>query len=212
MRTIEAIRAINDIAASQRGLFTTAQAQAVGVDRYVLSRLESLGNVERLAKGVYRMGGSPSTREEDVLAAWLSVEPGRRPGGPPSEGTPVAMGATAAWLHGLGEVGPTPYEFCMPRRKQTKRPNLVLRKRELDPDDVALVAGIPATKPGRTVTDLIDCGEDLSLAANVLADALDRGMVDDEGTLRESIDARGARCGLPKGASLYDMLAGRRDG
>ena len=49
---IEAIRAINDIAASQRGLFTTAQAQASGVDRYVLSRLEALGNIERLAKGV----------------------------------------------------------------------------------------------------------------------------------------------------------------
>ncbi len=212
MRTIEAIRAINDIAASQRGLFTTAQAQAAGVDRYVLSRLESLGNVERLAKGVYRMGGSPSTREEDVLAAWLSVEPGRRPGELPSEGAPVAMGATAAWLHGLGEIGPSPYEFCMPHRKQTKRPGLVLRKRRLDPEDVTLVAGIPTTKPARTVADLIDYGEDLSLVANALADALDRNMIDDEGALRESIDARGARCGMSKDASLYDALAGRRDG
>ena len=211
MRTIEAIRAINDIAASQRGLFTTAQAQASGVDRYVLSRLESLGNVERLAKGVYRMGGAPSAREEDVLAAWLSVDPGRRPGELPSDGAPVAMGAPAAWLHGLGEVGPSPYEFCMPSRKQTKRPGLVLRKRRLNPGDVTIVAGIPATKPARTVVDLIDCGEDLSLAASVLADVLDRGLVDDEGALREQIDARSSKCGLPKGASLYDVLAGRQD-
>ena len=52
--------------------------------------------------------------------------------------------------------------------------------------------------------DLIDYGEDLSLVANVLADALERGLVDDEDALRKSIDARGAKCGLPKGASLYD--------
>lgn len=80
MKLIEAIRAVNDIASSQRGLFTSAQAKALGVERYALSRLEGLGNIERLAKGVYRMGGSPSTREEGVLAARLSIDPGKRPG------------------------------------------------------------------------------------------------------------------------------------
>lgn len=34
------------------------QAKVLGVERYALSRLEGLGNIERLAKGVYRMGGS----------------------------------------------------------------------------------------------------------------------------------------------------------
>lgn len=211
MKTIEAIRAINDIASSQRGLFTTAQAGVLGVERYTLSRLERFGNIERLAKGVYRMGGSPSVREEDVLAAWLSIDPRRRPGDISAESAPVAMGATAAWLYGIGEIGPSPYEFCTPERKQTKRPNLILRKRRLDPKDVAIVSGVPATKPGRTVVDLIDSGEDLSLVANVLADALGRGLVEDEGELRESVDARGSKVGMPAGASLYDALAKRRD-
>ena len=40
MKLIEVIRAVNDIASSQRGLFTSAQAQALGVERYALSRLE----------------------------------------------------------------------------------------------------------------------------------------------------------------------------
>ena len=183
MKLIEAIRAVNDIASSQRGLFTSAQAKALGVERYALSRLERLGNIERLAKGVYRMGGSPSTREE---------------------------GATAAWLYGIGEVGPSPYEFCTPERKQTKRPNLIIRKRRLDPKDVAIVSGIPATRSWLTVVDLIDSGEDLSLVASVLADALEKGLVEDEGALKEFVDARGAKAGMPAGASLYDSLARRR--
>lgn len=212
MKLIEAIRIINDIASSQKGLFTSAQAKALGVERYALSRLEGLGNIERLAKGVYRMGGSPSTREEDVLAAWLSIDPGRRPGDIAGEGVPVAMGATAAWLYGIGEVGPSPYEFCTPERKQTKRPNLIIRKRRLDPRDVAIASGVPATRPWLTVVDLIDSGEDLSLVANVLADALERGLVEDEGALRQSVDARAAKAGMPAGASLYDSLARRREG
>lgn len=107
------------------------------------------------------------------------------------------MGATAAWLYGIGEVGPSPYEFCTPERKQTKRPNLIIRKRRLGPKDVAIVSGIPATRPWLTVVDLIDSEEDLSLVANVLADALERGLVKDEGALREKIDAREAKAGMP---------------
>jgi len=61
------------------------------------------------------------------------------------------------------------------------------------------------------VVDLIDSGEELSLVANVLADALERGLVEDEGALREKIDAGGAKAGMPAGASLYDSLARRRE-
>ena len=211
MKLIEAIRAVNDIASSQRGLFTSAQAQALGVERYALSRLEGLGNIERLAKGVYRMGGSPSTREEDVLAAWLSIDPGRRPGDIAGEGAPIDMGSTADWLFGIGDFGPSPYEFCTPERKQTTRPNLIIRKRRLDSNDVAIVSGIPATRPWLTVVDLIDSGEDLSLVANVLADALEKGLVEDEGALKKFVDARGAKAGMPAGASLYDSLTRRRE-
>lgn len=125
---------------------TTAQAHGLGVERYALSRLEKLGNIERLAKGVYRMGGAPSIREEDVLAAWLSIDPARHPGAFAPETSPVAMGATAAWLHGIGEIGPAPYEFCASERKQTKRPGLTLRKRRINPNEIVIVAGIHGGK------------------------------------------------------------------
>lgn len=209
MKTIDAIRALNDIASSQKGMFTTAQAQGAGVERYAISRLEKLGNIERLAKGVYRMGGTPGQREEDVFAAWLSLNPGRRPGSPPAERDPIAMGATAAWLHCIGEVGPTPYEFCTDERRQTQRPDLVLRKRKIETADVTVVSGIPTTTPSRTVIDLIDYGEDLSLIANVLNDALARGLITDEARLKKEIDSRAARVGLPKGSGLYELMRRR---
>ena len=76
---------------------------------------------------------------------------------------------------------------------------------------MAIVSGIPATRPWLTVVDLIDSREDLSLVANVLADALERGLVEDEGALRQSVDARAAKAGMPARASLYDSLARRRE-
>ena len=62
------------------------------------------------------------------------------------------------------------------------------------------------------MVDLIDSREDLSLVANVLADALERGLIEDEGALRQSVDARAAKAAMPAGASLYDLLArGRKE-
>ena len=91
MNSLEAIKKLNDVSAYQRGMFTSAQARRLGVERYTLARLEKGGSVERVARGVYRMGGAPSVREEDVYAAWLSLVPDREPGIPRAlELTPVA--------------------------------------------------------------------------------------------------------------------------
>ena len=198
---------LNDVSAFQKGMFTSAQAQRLGIERYTLTRLEKDGFIDRVARGVYRMGGAPSVREEAVYALWLSLVPDREPGVPrPIEQTPVAMGATAAWLQELGEVGPEPMEFCCAVRKQTQRTGLSVRKRKIDDDCVFYIGGVPATSPTQTVLDLIDEGEDLSLVASVLKDALARGLISDEGRLAEEVDRRGRKGGLPKGASLYSLL------
>ena len=211
MNSLEAIKALNDVSAYQRGMFTSAQARRLGVERYTLSRLENGGSIERVARGVYRMGGAPSVREESVYAAWLSLVPDRQPGVPmPAERVPVAMGATAAWLQGLGEIGPEPLEFCCGERRQTQREGLTVHKRALEARDIVHAYGVPATSPTLTVTDLIDGGEDLSLVAGVLGDALERGLISDVGGLASEVDRRGRRVGLPKGASLYSLLVGGR--
>lgn len=208
MKTMEAIKKLNGISAYQKGLFTSRQAKRLGVERYVLSRLDKDGSIERVARGVYRMGGAPSLREEEVLAAWLSLDPEREPGAPTDAArVPVAMGATSAWLQQLGEVGPAPLEFCTAERKQTQRDGLTVRKRALDDEDVVYANGIPATSPARTVLDLIDCGEDLSLVASVLRDALGKGAVADVRRLAGEVDMRGKTAGIPEGESLYKLMA-----
>lgn len=212
MSTVDHIRALNGASAYQRGLFTAAQAKRLGVERWVLSRLEAAGAIERLAKGVYRMGGAPSVREEDVMAAWLSIDPTREPGSPPDPAsTPIASGATAAWLLGFGEIGPEPLEFCCAERRQTKRAGLRLRKRAIDPSEITVAGGVPSTSAAPTILDLVDGGEDLSLVAGVLRDALSAGAVTDPRELAARLDERSGTAGLPQGASLYEYLTeGRR--
>ena len=68
-------------------------------------------------------------------------------------------------------------------------------------------SGVPATSPARTVLDLIDCGEDLSLVASVLRDALGKGLVADVRRLADEVDLRGKKAGIPKGESLYKLMA-----
>src|SRR3546814_20950850 len=52
------------------GMFTTAQAGAVGVSRQQLVRLTPSGVLERPAQGVYRMAGSPPHETEKIEIAW----------------------------------------------------------------------------------------------------------------------------------------------
>ncbi len=75
---MEALRVLEDIAAAQWGMVTTAQAGALGVPRLTLSRLVDSGHLERLAKGVYRSSGALSARLEDLREAGLSTDPGLR--------------------------------------------------------------------------------------------------------------------------------------
>ena len=85
-----------------------------------------------------------------------------------------------------------------------------MHKRAIKARDIVYVGGIPATSPSLTVIDLIDGGEDLSLVANVLKDALGRGLVPDAGGLASEVDRRSRRVGLPKGTSLYSLLVEER--
>ena len=208
MKALDALNITDDLAASQRGLLTSAQAHAAGVGRMELSRLAASGHLERIARGVYRASGAPSMREEAVWAAWLSMDPGVMS----YDRDPLACAVshnTAAWLMGLGELEPEPVTLTCPVRRQVAARGILTVRDELQPAAVAPVGGLPGTTAARAVADLISSGEDISLVAAVLRDALGAGLVQDEAVLRDRIDALGPKRGIRRGESLWNMMLGR---
>ena len=205
MKALDALNKTDDIASSQRGYVTSAQALAVGVGRMELSRLAARGHLERVGRGVYRAAGAPSIREEEVWCAWLSLEPAvlayeRDPL------THVVSRNTVTWLMDLGELNPEPVTFTSAVRRQVKRDGLRIVRGRLEASEVHTVAGLPCTTAARTVYDLVADGEDLSLISSVLHDALSAGIIYDEASLQRDIDGLGKRLGLAGGMSLYEML------
>lgn len=154
-------------------MFTTAQAQQMGVRRNQISRLRDAGRVEELTYGVYQYVSGNQTSHADVKAAWLSVFPKEtvydRLNKPYFDA--VISGRTAAYVHGVGDFHASPYMFTLSIRKQTSRDDIRYFRQEIDPRDIAEVDNLPVTTLERTIYDLTRMEEDPELIANMIADA-----------------------------------------
>jgi predicted transcriptional regulator of viral defense system len=178
--TAREVRAVADLAAAQWGLLTSAQAAHRGVTRLQLSRLAAAGLLDRVAHGVYRLRGAGEDMHSDLRAAWLSLDPTRTAEQRLAEPARdvVVSHASAAALHGLGDINADQHELTAPVRRQTQRGGLRLHRGRLDRDDVTIVAGLPVTTPARTVVDLLADKHDTDHVATVLAEAVRAGTVD----------------------------------
>ncbi len=172
-----------------------------------LTRLAANGHLERVARGIYRASGAPSVHDEAVWVAWRSLDPSA-PAWSRDLCSCAASHNTAAWLLGLGELNPEPLTFTSPIRRQVSREGLRIVHGPLLVGNVRLVEGLPGTTAARTVCDLARDGEDLSLVALVLEDALSEGAVRDARALKARVDELCAGRDVPKGTSLYGMPRG----
>jgi hypothetical protein len=163
---------LETLAVGQWGLFTTAQAHARGVSRANLSQRERSGRLERLAHGVYRLGGVPIAPLDDLRAAWLSAEPATVAWDRINNPQIVVGAAAAAAVHECGDLLPRPYRLITGQRRQTQRSDIVYSRRSLDPQDIVAIGGLPVTSIERTIADLIDEIGDLSLVGDVLSDGM----------------------------------------
>jgi len=209
MKVLNALKIIQDISSQQWGLITSAQATAKGIDRMALSRLEKNGYLERLRKGVYRVSAAPSTKFEDIYAAWLSFEPSQlsymRSKAPDTD--VIVSGVTASYVWGIGELIPEPITFTAPTRKQLRDKNIKATKRQLQKHETTIVHGLPITTLERTIADLVADGVDLSLVANVVRDA-QRIKELDSNELIEYLKPYAKRAGLQQndGTALFNFL------
>lgn len=192
------------------GMFTTAQAEAVGVSRKQLVRMTTSGVLERLAQGVYRMTGTPPQDHENIYATWLAL--GGATSQPTETGAPalVAAGVTAAVVHDIGDFFLDGIDFIVGSRKTTRLPDVRLRIRPLTPADTTSVNGLPTLTVERTITDLLALGTDTSLIDDALREAARIGKITDPQRLRADLIAAPTRLRDDAGVlldSLNEVLA-----
>jgi len=209
MDTRQALGVLAGLSSAQWGLLTSSQAAARGVSRLDLSRLAEAGLLERIAHGVYRDAGAPGDEFEGVRCAWLAIVPKVDASArlQALAGDAVVSGATAAWLHDVGDLRADRYEFTASVRRQTQRGGVRISVRPMPAADVTVRHGLPVTTMERTIADLIVDRVDLSLVAQVLGDAMRKGSVD-LANLAARLAPLAARnsCSPGDGQALLDRL------
>lgn len=173
-------RQLRDLAFDQYGYVTTRDADDQNVPPVELRKLAMRGGLEHVARGVYRFEDIPKTIRDQYLEAVLLV------------GRDAYLTHDAVLgLHNLGLVNPRRIRVGTPHRVRTQLPDYVeLIRRELDPADLTVVEGIPATTVARALLDCRDLvmGDRLVEAAQ---QAADRGLLTRR-KAREVLDELGA--------------------
>lgn len=205
----QALGVLAGLSSAQWGLFTSSQAASRGVSRLDLSRLAEAGLLERVAHGVYRDAGAAGDEFEGLRSAWLAIVPKVDASArlQALAGDAVVSGASAAWLHGIGDLRADRYEFTSSVRRQTQREGVRISTYPVATADVTIRHGLPATTAERTIADLVADRIDLSLVAKALGDAMRNGTVD-LANLAHRLAPLAARNGCPAGdgQALLDRL------
>lgn len=178
MRKSDSIRELEYLASSQWGMFTSAQARALGVRGTQVSRMADSGTVELMRRGVYRYTVGEETSHSYAKAAWLAAYPiptaAERLKMRPFDA--VVAGRTAAALHGIGDLHEDPYTFIVRVRRQTSVADLEFHTWPLDERDVTFVEGLPVTTMERTISDLVRDRQDPDHVRQAVADTIAKGI------------------------------------
>lgn len=200
------ISELEQLAASQWGMFTTAQAQALGFRRNQISRMVDSMRAEPMCYGVYRFAAGSEPAHADLKAAWLSAFPketaAERLAKRPFDA--VVAAETAAAALGAGDFHLSPYTFVTAARKQTVRKDMRFLGCSLDEADVVMIDGLPTTSFERTVFDLLRIDEDPSLVDGFMRDAArNRAHAFDFERLSELLGPIASRHGFPEGGAAF---------
>lgn len=188
------MRTLASLAEDQWGLVSRQQAEAAGLAWTTLARLASDGAIERVAHGVYRMRGSPPPDHLDLRAAWVQLAPAT----PVWERKPdqgVVSHRSAASVYGLGDLTADEHEFTLPKRRQSRRPDVRFHRAQLVQGEWLNMAGLLVTRPSRIAADLLRDGVEPEAVATIVAGALD-GIKDYPGTVADAVAPLASRFGL----------------
>ena len=115
---------LQELAQEQWGLLTRRQIENEGIGSTTLERLTSPGGLlERVATGVYRLIAAPIPDHMDLRASWLQLAPDL-PAWERTANQGVVSHRSAAAVYGLGHLPADRHEFTVPKRRQTRRPDV----------------------------------------------------------------------------------------
>lgn len=199
------------LAQEQWGLLTRRQAERAGVSRATLTRLSSDGSaLERVAFGVYHLTGAPWPDHVELRAAWLQLVPDV-PAWKRTADQGIVSYRSAAALYGIGDLPADRHEFTVESRRQTRRHDVRLHRRDLTNVEWTELQGLPVTRPSQIAVDLLSDHEDPEAVAHIVVEAT-RHVYDYPGTFADALGPHAARFGLPGGDGIallrwiYDLV------
>lgn len=173
---MSAVRSVPDwdrlyeLAASQDGLFTTAQAKGAGYSPELLIHHLGTGKFHRVQRGIYRICHFPAGEQEDLVATWLW-----------SEQQGIFSHQTALFLHGLSDALPSRAHLTLPtnwrRRRLRIAAGLELHYADVTEAQRSWVGSIPVTSPLRTLADCASTHLSRDLLEQAIQEANTRGIV-----------------------------------
>src|SRR5438034_635547 len=159
-----------DLATSQHGYVTRAQALNAGVARNTLDEMSRRGVVDHVAHGLYRFKAFPSGPLDMYMEAVLW----------PHGRTGVLSHETALELYGLSDANPDKIHLTVPKTHRITRkiPSVYeIHHADLGPDEITWREGLPLTIVERTIRDCDEAHLRRGLLEQALAQARARGLI-----------------------------------
>jgi predicted transcriptional regulator of viral defense system len=177
---LERRNALFELADSQRGFFSAAQAKQIGFVESVRHHHKTVGNWLEVMRGIYRIANYPS-EPTDFYAA-LTLWSHNRIG----VAQAVVGFESALLLYELSDVLPSQTDLIVPKGFRKKPPpNVRLHKLELQKHEIQTHQGVQVSTPLRTLLDIGRGSLSPEHLGQAVQQALTRGLVRKDKFLKE---------------------------
>ncbi len=159
-----------NLASQQAGYFIAEQAKESGFSRPLLFHHARQGTFKRIRRGLYRFTRFPGSPYEDVIAAWLALDPKKA----------VVSHESALQLFDLADVVPTTIHLTVSRSRRSRRPppgvTIHTATDPLSRRDTVIRHGVRITTPAQSIADSAAYGTAPEQVARAAQEALRRGL------------------------------------
>jgi predicted transcriptional regulator of viral defense system len=171
-RSRDTARALLEIANRQGGYFTAQQAHSIGYAYSMQTYHVTHGNWIRVARGIYRLHGYPTSDRDDLII--LSLLSSDRAG----QAQAVVSHETALSIYELSDANPARIHLTVPPGFRRRLPhNVILHRGHVSEEDWEEHEGYRVTTPLRTLRDIAESPSSWPYLNDAVREALRRGLV-----------------------------------